>query len=197
VVDRRKGGWGFGNTVHADPSIWHRTGRRNKFGQPAMLADEFSDAGVPIVKANNDPRAGLIRLRTLMEPDPGRRFPSWHPRSGEHGSPRLFVVGPKCWALVEQLASAPLQPIGKPDGGEKIDPDWESRYGHACAAARYAVMAKPAPSSEPDAWVNVPAHLREQWLDADAMSAELRREALDQAHQRSERGVGRRRTQRI
>jgi hypothetical protein len=45
VVAKRKAGWGFGQRVHADPSVWHRTGQRNKWGRPAMLADEFTEAG--------------------------------------------------------------------------------------------------------------------------------------------------------
>jgi hypothetical protein len=156
VLAKRADTWGHGNQAHADPAVWHRTGARNKWGAPAMLADEFTDAGVPIVPANNDPRAGLIRLRTLMEPDPERRFPTWHPRRGEFGAPRLFVVAHRCPDLVEQLGTAPLQPIDKADGGEKIDPAWESRYGHATAAARYGVMARPEPSTEPPPVIDDP-----------------------------------------
>src|SRR3954451_24299189 len=78
VTPKRKAGWGFGATPYADPSLWHRTSTRNKWGQPASLDREFSDNGVGLYPANNDPRAGLIRLRTLIEPDPRRRFPSWH-----------------------------------------------------------------------------------------------------------------------
>ncbi len=149
VLARRKGGWGFGHYAYADPSIWHRTGTRNRFGDPAMLADEFVESGVSVIPANNDPRAGLIRLRTLIEPDPARRFPLWHRRAGEFGSPSLFVVGRRCPQLVEQLRSAPLQPIEKADGGEKIDPEFEGRYAHAVAMARYAVMARLGASVEP------------------------------------------------
>jgi hypothetical protein len=150
VLGKRKHeGWGFSNTVWADPAIWHRTATRGRFNQPAVLADEFSENGVPLARANNDPRAGYVRLRTLIEPDAERRFPAWHPRAGEYGSPRLFVVKSRCQPLVEQLRAAPLQPIEKPDGGEKIDPAWESRYGHFTAMARYAVMSKPSASVEP------------------------------------------------
>jgi hypothetical protein len=134
----------FGHTAYGDPSIWHRTGQRNKWGAPAMLADEFTDNGVPLHPANNDPRAGLIRFRELLEPDPTHPFPNWHPRAGEPGAPRLFFVAPNCPELVDQLRSAPLQPIDKRDGGEIIDPKWESRYGHAVAMCRYAVMTRPA-----------------------------------------------------
>lgn len=149
VIARRKGGWGFGNTVWADPSIFHRTGGRSRFGQPQMLDQEFFDSGVPIARANNDPRAGLVRLRTLIEPDPERRFPAWHPLAGEYGSPRLFVVAGRCLELVDQLQMAPLQPIDKADAGEKIDADWEGPHGHFCAMARYAVMSRPGASPLP------------------------------------------------
>jgi hypothetical protein len=129
-----------------DPSVWHRTGTRDKLGRPAMLADEFSDAGVPIVPANNDPRAGMMRMRELLRCDPSHSFPDWHPKAGEKGSPRLFFVRRTTEAMVEELQSAPLQPPEKADGGEKVDPEWESRHGHACAMARYAVMTRPGPS---------------------------------------------------
>jgi hypothetical protein len=50
---------------------------------------------------------------------------------------------------VDELKAAPLQPIDARDGGEIVDPKWESRYGHAVAMTRYAVMAKPDPSTPP------------------------------------------------
>lgn len=150
VLAKRDAFWGFAQVAYADPSLWHRIGARNKWGAPAVLADEFGEHGVPVLPANNDPRAGLIRLRTLMQPSPERRFPDWHPRRGEFGAPSLYVVGRACPELVEQLASAPLQPQDRPDGGEKIDPEWESRHGHSVAAARYAVMVKPPASAPPE-----------------------------------------------
>lgn len=149
VLAKRKAGWGDGHYVYMDPTVWKRTGTKNKWGDPAMLADEFSDNGVVIVRANPDPRAGLIRLRELLAPDKDHLFPNWHPRAGEPGAPRVFFHRTRCEPLVEELRGAPLQPIDKPDAGEKVDPTWESQYGHACAMARYAVMAKPAPSVEP------------------------------------------------
>jgi hypothetical protein len=148
VVAKRKAGWGFGHGAFMDPSVWHRTGTRNRLGRPAMLADEFSDAGVPVSPANNDPRAGLMRLRELLRCDPLHSFPDWHGRRGEKGAPRVFFDR-RCAALVEELQTAPLQAVGKPDGGEKVDPDWEGAHGHAVAMARYAVMTRPSASKRP------------------------------------------------
>lgn len=65
------------------------------------------------------------------------------------GSPRLFLNTRGCKDLVDELRAAPLQPIDKKDGGEKIDPEWESRHGHAVAMARYAVMSRPEASTAP------------------------------------------------
>lgn len=149
VLQKRKEGWGHGHPAYCDPSVWHRTGTMNKFSRPAVLADEFTDNGVPVIRANNDPKAGLIRLRELLLLDPDHRFPSWHPRAGQIGAPRVFFHSDRCKQLIEELQSAPLQPIDKADGGEKIDPEWESDNGHAVAMARYAVMTRPSPSKEP------------------------------------------------
>lgn len=155
VLEKRKV-WGRQNRVEMDPSIWRRTGTLNKWGQPATIASEFQEHGVELNPANNDPRAGLIRLRELIEPRADRKFPAWHPKAGEGGSPQLFIVQRFCTELVDQLQSAPLQPIDKADGGEKIDPLWEGDYGHSVAAARYGALswggreASTPPAKEPD-----------------------------------------------
>lgn len=150
VVAKRKAGWGLSNSAYVDPSVWHRTGMRNKWGAPAMLADEFTDNGVSVQPANNDPRAGLIRVRELLKFDPDHVFPNWHPRAGELGAPRLFIVRGACDRLVDELRAAPLQPGDKRDAGEIVNPDWESAHGHAVAMCRYAAMTRPDASMEPE-----------------------------------------------
>ena len=187
IVEYRKHGWGLGNDCYADPSIWHRTGGKNRWGQPAMLVDEFSDNGVILMQANNDPRAGLTRVRELLKVDEAHPFPSWHPRSGEFGAPRVFFVRRTTEALVEELAAAPLQPLDQRDGGEIVDPKWESRHGHAVAMTRYAVMAKP------DASVRAakrPEELVREYEPAPA--EELRRDALRKHLENLERPAPRR-----
>jgi hypothetical protein len=149
VIEKRKGGWGFGHKAYMDPSVWHRTSGLNRWGRPAMLADEFPEHGVPVLPANNDPRAGLIRVRELLACEPQHRFPDWHPRRGEGGAPRLFFVEPRTRELVRELQDAPLEALGRIDGGEKVDSDWEGRHGHAAAMLRYAVMTRPSPSERP------------------------------------------------
>jgi hypothetical protein len=165
VLAKRKSGWGFGHKAYVDPSVWHRTGTTNEWGHPVMLADLFEQNGVPIEKANNDPRAGLIELRERLKLDPARRFPSWHERAGEYGAPRMFFTG-RCGLLVEELRAAVLQPIEKRLAGEIIDPEWESQYGHSVAMARYAALTQPAPSQEPVAEPETPDEMRAAALAA-------------------------------
>jgi hypothetical protein len=149
VVLLRRHDW-RSTVCYGDPqSLAQRTGTVNRFGDPATIETEFADQGVPLVRANNNPRSGYTRVRELIKPDPERRFPDWHPKRGEGGAPRLFVDERHCPQLVEQLATATLQPIDKRWGGEMVDPDWEGPYGHAIAALRYGALSRPGPSDTP------------------------------------------------
>lgn len=141
--------------VIADPSVTTQLGVLRRNGEPATIATEYSDqSGSEIVLApgNNDRAAGKARIEELLRCDPERLFPEWHPRRGEMGSPRLFIVGQRCPELVEQLSGAPLLPIdsGKQGAGEIVDPEWETQYGHAHAALRYGVLSRPGASTPPE-----------------------------------------------
>lgn len=155
---------------HADPSMWARTGGISRFGDPATDVSEFEDAGLGgLVRGNNRRRPGRIRVAELLNPDPNRPFPAWHPHAGERGSPRLFIVADRCPELVEQIADAPLLPLesGREGAGEIVDPAWESSDGHAVAALRYGVMSRPDASSEPDEEPDDYRRYRQQQLLAD------------------------------
>jgi hypothetical protein len=77
--------------AYADPAAF-AAGPMTKWGRPPSFADEFANAGMPLQKANNDRKAGYVRIAELLKPDPEHAFPTWHPRAGELGSPRLFIV---------------------------------------------------------------------------------------------------------
>jgi hypothetical protein len=151
AIEARRLVWGT-SVCYADPSMWARTGAITRFGQPATDVTEFDDLGISgLVQANNKRRPGRIRLTELLRPDPARRFPDWHYRAGEPGSPQLFIVTDRCPQLVTQLTDAPLMPIdsGKEGAGEIVDPQWESQDGHAVAACRYGAMSRPDASTRP------------------------------------------------
>jgi hypothetical protein len=42
-----------------------------------------------------------------------------------------------------------LQPFDRKDGGEKIDPQWETRHGHCAAALRYLTLSDPEGGEQP------------------------------------------------
>lgn len=145
-------------TCYADHDLWQTSGIQNRWGEPASLLSEYAEAGVEgFIRANKGRKEGRARLLELMRPDPERMFPRWHPRYGEFGSPRLFVVASRCPELVEQIKGAPTneKPVGDRMGaGEATDPTWESAHGHATAALRYGAMswreATPEPVTQAD-----------------------------------------------
>jgi hypothetical protein len=116
-------------------------------GDPLSLADEYRLYGILPMRANHDRAAGYARLLELLHPDDERPFPSWHPRRGEKGSPRLFVF-PSCKHLISQFKSAPIAEDGR-DAGEAYDAKWANAHGHALDSARYFAMTRPSPSQEP------------------------------------------------
>jgi hypothetical protein len=139
---------------HADHDLWGKTGGETDWGSPATLLTEYESHGVPadgFVQANKNPKAGRARLLELMKPDPDRPFPAWHPRNGEKGAPRFFVVASRCRELVEQLKVAPTnpEPVGQHGAGEIVYPRWEGADGHASAAARYGALAWLGPTTKP------------------------------------------------
>lgn len=155
VKVRRELSWepkGTRNQCFADPAVF-AAGARTKWGRPASVADEFAnDCGIALTAANNDRRAGFVRVSELLKLDGARRFPAWHPFAGQIGSPRLFVMDvPGTLELRQQLADAPLEEDGKPLPGEAVDRDWERSKGHAHASLRYGVLSRPGPSTEPPA----------------------------------------------
>jgi hypothetical protein len=134
--------------AYADPAAFAQ-GVLTKWGRQPAFADEFANAGLPLLKANNDRPAGYVRLAQLLKPDEQRAFPDWHPDRGQLGSPRLFVAS-ACTHLIEQIQGAPLEQEREPHPGEAVSRKWEGPWGHAHAAARYGAMSWPGPSEKPD-----------------------------------------------
>lgn len=142
ILTRRHNRWGDPMIALCDPSIQARTGF-GTHGKGETVHSEFAKHGIFLVPANNDRRAGLVRIAEALRPDPSRPFPEWHPlhltEGGEvrMGAPNLYITT-DCKVLAEQIKYAPLDAVS----GEIIDPFWESRHGHAMAAARYLMTAR-------------------------------------------------------
>jgi hypothetical protein len=159
ILGRRKR-WGMQGYpyCYSDPSMWSEYGLTNKREMPASIATELNDHGVTgLIRANNDRAAGYLRLRELLHPEPGRIPPPWARLANVAAAPRLYIFE-DCTNLIEQLKNAPTTTKGRSvDIGDTVDPDWETRHGHAHAAARYGAMSRPRPagpadSGEPDDW---------------------------------------------
>jgi len=147
--NRLDGGDWPDNNCWADPSIRANHGHSDRFGWPASIWTEYRDHDVHLIFANNDRRAGYLRLLELLHPEPGRVPPPWSHVPAELGAaPRLYAFS-TCERLIEQLKSAPVAVDGA-NAGEAVDGKWESAYGHATSSARYGAMSRPSPSPMPE-----------------------------------------------
>jgi hypothetical protein len=150
ILTNRARAWGQPTIALCDPSIQNVTGF-GRAGRGETVHSEFASNGIFLVPANNDRRAGLVRIAEMLRPDPAKPFPDWHPLTLEKGrtvmgSPSLFITE-NCKNLIDQIKFAPLDEASM----DIIDPYWESRHGHAMAACRYLCTARvyPGDVSEP------------------------------------------------
>jgi len=157
ILTLRHNYWGEPSIALCDPSIQARTGF-GTHGKGETVHSEFSRHGIYLVPANNDRRAGRVRISEALRPDPNLVFPEWHDRKGEPGSPRLFITQ-NCTELIEQMRYAPVDP----ESGDIIDDYWESRHGHAMAAARYLMTARILPENRPQVSDGTP--VGRSWTD--------------------------------
>ncbi len=139
---------------YGPPDLHTRWPAREPGGKEISLESEFAKVGITFAMAQTDRRAGYQRIAVALRENPERRFPEWHARAGEKGSPELFFMDrPECAPLLEQLRDAMLE---SPDSararfpGEAIDGDWESAHGHAHAMLRYGMMSMPRASARAD-----------------------------------------------
>jgi Terminase large subunit, T4likevirus-type, N-terminal len=135
---------------YGPPDIRSKYGFIDPKGREISVETEFADQGIGFATAQTDRRAGYLRIEEMLRPREERRFPEWHPRSGEPGAPHCFIFDiPNLEPLVEQLRDAPLEDPDSPLSrfpGEAVEMQWESDHGHAHAAFRYGLMSRPGPS---------------------------------------------------
>ena len=128
-------------------------GRHKVSGKEMTPLAEFADYGITFAKAQQDRRAGYVRIAEMLKLDENRPFPDFHPRRGQRGSPRFFIFDTEeMQPLIQNIRDAPIEDVDSPLSrfpGEAVDEQWEGREGHAHAMLRYALMSRPRPADRP------------------------------------------------
>ncbi len=126
---------GKGIVVFMDPST---SGRSDHDGRDFQQL--YAEMGIYSINANNRVNAGIQKCQQLLRPDPEHRFPKWHPRAGQLGSPHFFVVEEACPAFCHEISLYKWK--DQPDGKEENYKEQPHKYlDHEMDAWRYAEMA--------------------------------------------------------
>lgn len=129
-----------------DPSTHAKTKERN--GYRFSVADEYLDAGIPTIAAQNDVLAGINRVKEYLTLDPERYHPFLKDDEGEFikGAPRLYIFS-SCDNLIEEIAQYRWKTYsGKMLANVDRDDPKEApvkRQDHAVDALRYGIMSRP------------------------------------------------------
>lgn len=135
------------NYTVIDPSTHAKT-LEDKNGHLFSVADEYLDAGIATIAAQNDVLAGINRVKEYLKIDPTRYHPFLKTDDGEPimGAPKLFIF-PQCENLIEEIAqyrwkaysSKMLANVERDDVKEAP----VKRMDHAADDLRYAIMSRP------------------------------------------------------
>lgn len=129
-----------------DPSTHAKT--LEKDGYRFSVADEYLDAGIPTIAAQNDVIAGVNRVKEYLKIDPTRFHPFLKDPDGDPimGAPRLFIFQ-QCANMIEEIGqykwkSYSGMAVGNPDRDD-IKEAPVKRGDHAMDDLRYAIMSRP------------------------------------------------------
>lgn len=129
-----------------DPSTHQKN--KEKDGYRFSVADEYLDAGIPTIAAQNDVIAGINRVKEYFKINPLRYHLFLKTDDGEPlmGAPRLYIF-PGCENLIEEIAQYKWKSYsGMALGNSERDDIKEApvkRNDHAVDALRYAIMSRP------------------------------------------------------
>lgn len=156
-----------------DPSTHAKT--KEKDGYRFSVADEYLDAGIATIAAQNDVLAGINRVKEFMKINPERYHPFLKDPDGEpfKGSPKVFIF-PNCVNLIEEIGQYKWKSYsGTAVGGADKDEIKEApvkRKDHAVDCLRYGIMSRP----------QSPNHLQsiEPWVFQHPLELARRAQAL-------------------
>lgn len=106
-----------------------------------IAAEDLRRMGIAMTNARKHDKASSIeRLKGYFHPNPKHHFPPWHPRAGESGSPRAFVMA-RCKNFRRELPMARWLEV---NGISKNEMD--RRTGnHLIDCALYTIRELPPP----------------------------------------------------
>lgn len=120
------------------PECWGKT--RERAGELWSIKDEYWEHGrIACTKANNSVEVGLNRVGEYLRVNPERV----HPRTGEKGSPSLFIFR-NCKNLILEIPEYTWK--REVEGKEKVKEAPKKIKDDACDALRYGIMSRPHPS---------------------------------------------------
>lgn len=129
-----------------DPSTHAKTKEKN--GYRFSVADEYLDAGIATIAAQNDVLAGINRVKEYLTVDPSRPHPFLKDDEGEYiqGAPRLYIF-PSCENLIEEIGQYRWKTYsGKMLANIDRDDPKEApvkRQDNAVDTLRYGIMSRP------------------------------------------------------
>lgn len=119
------------------PDAWGKT--KEKRGREWSTYDEYREQGLYFSRANNNVEAGLNRVGEFFRVREDRI----HPRTGEMGSPTLFIFK-DCRNLLLEI---PEYQWKESRTAETIKEQPKKIRDDACDALRYGIMSRPTPTS--------------------------------------------------
>lgn len=132
--------------TYIDPSTHAKN--REKNGKKFSVADEYTEAGILTMPAQNDVMAGINRVKEYLRINPKR----WHPIKADidgapmQGAPRLFVFE-SCTNLIEEMGQYKWKPLRV--GVDENNPAQPVKHkDHAVDALRYFLMSRPINPTE-------------------------------------------------
>lgn len=109
-----------------------------------IAAEDLSKRGITLTNAIKHAKiASVNRLSSYLHPNSRHHFPDWHPRAGQPGSPRLFIL-PACRFLIREI---PQQRWKEDPSNQSKDELDRGPLHNAVDAALYTVRVLPEPST--------------------------------------------------
>lgn len=118
----------------------HMSQRQTAGGVIQALISQYEDAGLSgLRKGNDDIRASIVLMQSLLKPDPEHHFPYWHPLKGQLGAPHWYITTdcPRLRWEMEQWKYMDVKP-GRTDREKAVDKDDD-----LIDTVRYVLMERP------------------------------------------------------